>query len=196
MLEQLGPRQQGGTAILQPLLPQADDGRSPARRCVAGHSCPVRVHADRLPGADFQNTDFYPKGTRAIQLYDSSVDSQFLQSFNACRIVCECERSDEPSLVQALHISNGETVNKKLKDPAGPAAQLVELRKQGMADSAIIDEVYLAGLSRYPTADERAGLLKILSETPPDQIRETIGDLFWAVFSSREVPVPSPIRRP
>jgi hypothetical protein len=139
-------------------------------------------------GADFQNTDFYPKGTRAIQLYDSSVDSQFLQKFgrNQRRIVCECERSDEPSLVQALHISNGETVNKKLKDPTSRAAQLVELRKQGMSDSAIIDEVYLAGLSRYPTAEERAGLLKILSETPPDQIRETIEDLFWAVFSSRE----------
>lgn len=139
-------------------------------------------------GADFQNTDFYPKGTRAIQLYDSSVDSQFLQKFgrNQRRIVCECERSDEPSLVQALHISNGETVNKKLKDPASRAAQLVELRKQGMSESAILDEVYLAGLSRYPTADERAGLLKILSETPPDQIRESIEDLFWAVFSSRE----------
>lgn len=139
-------------------------------------------------GADFQATDFYPKGTRAIQLYDSSVDSQFLQKFgrNQRRIVCECERSDEPSLVQALHISNGETVNKKLKDPTSRAAQLVELRKQGMSDSAIIDEVYLAGLSRYPSAEERAALQKILSETPPDQSRESIEDLFWAIFSSRE----------
>ncbi|RLS53222.1 MAG: DUF1553 domain-containing protein [Planctomycetota bacterium] len=139
-------------------------------------------------GSDFQNTDFYPKGTRAIQLYDSSVDSQFLQKFgrNQRRIVCECERSDEPSMVQALHLANGDTVNKKLKATDGRVAQLVELRKQGMADSAIIDEVYLAGLSRYPTAQERQNLSQILTETPPEQMREAIEDLFWAVVSSRE----------
>jgi hypothetical protein len=60
------------------------------------------------------------------------------------------------------------------------------LRQQGMDDSALIDEVYLAGLSRYPTVDERAKLAKLLETTPPDQTREAIEDLFWAVFSSRE----------
>ncbi len=139
-------------------------------------------------GADFQPTDFYPKGTRAIQLYDSSVDSQFLQKFgrNQRRITCECERSDEPSMVQALHLSNGDTVNLKLKATSGRVEQLLQLRKQGMGDSAIIDEVYLAGLARFPSADERASLGKLLAETPPEQIREGIEDLFWAVFSSRE----------
>ena len=139
-------------------------------------------------GADFQDTKFYPTGTRAIQLYDSAVDSQFLQKFgrNQRRITCECERSDEPSMVQALHLSNGDTINLKLKSATGRVAQLLELRKQGMSDTALIDEVYLAGLSRYPTPDERSHLAKLLTETPPDQARESIEDLFWAVFSSRE----------
>ena len=30
---------------------------------------------------------------------------------NQRRIVCECERSDEPSMVQVLHLSNGDTLN-------------------------------------------------------------------------------------
>ena len=141
-----------------------------------------------FPGADYQDTKFYPKGTRAIQLYDSAVDSQFLQKFgrNQRRITCECERSDEPSMVQALHLSNGDTINLKLKAAGGRVEQLLSLRKQGMSDSALIDEVYLAGLSRYPSAEERAHLSKILTDTPPEQLRETIEDLFWAVFSSRE----------
>lgn len=139
-------------------------------------------------GADFQPTEFYPKGTRAIQLYDSAVDSLFLQKFgrNQRRITCECERSDEPSMVQALHLANGDTVNMKLKAPGGRVEQLLALRAQGMDDSALIDEVYLAGLSRYPTSAERAKLSKLLADTPPDQSREAVEDLFWAVFASRE----------
>ena len=29
-------------------------------------------------------------------------------------ITCECERTAEPSMVQVLHISNGDTINQKL----------------------------------------------------------------------------------
>ncbi len=63
-------------------------------------------------------TDFYPAGTRAIQLYDSAVVSGFLETFgrNERAITCECERSGEPTVVQVLLISNGDVVNKKLTD--------------------------------------------------------------------------------
>jgi len=151
-------------------------------------SVPTEFTRIAFVGADFQDTKFYPKGTRAIQLYDSAVDSQFLQKFgrNQRRITCDCERSDEPSMVQALHLSNGDTVNLKLKALDGRVEQLLSLRKQGMDDSALIDEVYLAGLARYPTADERAQLSKLMTDAPPEQSREAVEDLFWAVFSSRE----------
>ena len=64
-----------------------------------------------------QKTDFYPLGTRAVQLYDSAVENYFLQTFgrNPRRIVCECERSGEPTMVQVLHLSNGITLNEKLQ---------------------------------------------------------------------------------
>ena len=50
-------------------------------------------------GADFQKTTDYPIGTRAIQLADSAVVSNFLKTFgrNERDITCECERSNTPS---------------------------------------------------------------------------------------------------
>ncbi|MFV0446174.1 MAG: DUF1553 domain-containing protein, partial [Planctomycetaceae bacterium] len=114
-----------------------------------------------FPGSDFQKTNFYPVGTRAIQLYDSAVDNYFLQSFgrNQRRIVCECERSDVPSMVQVLHLSNGKTINDKLKAPASSVSEWLALRRAGMSDVALLDQLYLAGLSRFPTEAERQSLL-------------------------------------
>jgi len=55
-------------------------------------------------------------GFRALQLPDSNIASYFLKSFGrADRVAtCECERTNEPSMAQALHLANGETLNQKL----------------------------------------------------------------------------------
>lgn len=141
-----------------------------------------------FPGADKQKTDFYPKGTRAIQLYDSAVDNYFLQAFgrNQRRITCECERSDEPSMVQVLHLSNGDTINQKLKAAGSRVEKLVKLQSSGMSPETLIDEAYLATLARYPTAAERTNLLGVLNQTPEAEQRAAVEDLFWAILSSRE----------
>ena len=138
-----------------------------------------------FPGNDFRKTEFYSKGTRAIQLYDSLVASYFLKTFgrNQRRITCECERSDEPSMVQVLHISNGATVNGKL---AAKDNRIDKLLAAGSTDEVLLDEVYLAALSRYPTEEEKTRLLGILTETSADERRVVVEDLFWSVMSSRE----------
>ena len=139
-------------------------------------------------GADKQKTDFYPKGTRALQLYDSAVENYFLQAFgrNQRRIVCECERSSEPSMVQVLHLSNGDTLNAKLKTPGNRVDVLLGLRRAGMSDAALLDQIYLTGLSRFPTPAERAALLEQLPPQGDPEERQLIEDIFWAVLSSRE----------
>lgn len=141
-----------------------------------------------FPGADFQDTDFYPVGTRAIQLYDSAVDNYFLQAFgrNQRRIVCECERSNEPSMVQVLHISNGSTINDKLKSDGSRAGNLLALRQAGMSDDALLDEIYLTCLARYPTDPERTELTAMLPDRGSSDERVVLEDIFWAVLSSRE----------
>ncbi|MCA9227479.1 MAG: DUF1553 domain-containing protein, partial [Planctomycetales bacterium] len=138
-----------------------------------------------FPGADKRGTDFYPKGTRALQLYDSAVDSDFLKTFgrNQRRIVCECERSDEPSMVQVLHISNGDTINEKLKSKDSRVTQLLEAN---LSDDALLDEIYLSALTRFPTDSEKKQLLAELSQAAESERRMLVEDLFWAVLSSRE----------
>jgi hypothetical protein len=128
-------------------------------------------------------TDFYPEGTRALQLYDSAVSSYFLKTFgrNEREITCECERSNKPSMVQVLHLSNGDTLNQKLSGKKSCVTNLLPKR-----DTEVIDKAYLACLARYPTADERKRLAAVFGETPKDQRRAAVEDLFWAIMTSRE----------
>lgn len=149
---------------------------------------PTKFEFVAIPGGDRQKTNFYPPGTRAIQLYDSAVDSYFLQAFgrNPRRIVCECERSDEPSIVQVLHISNGATLNEKLKTPDNRVGRLLKLRGVGMSDAAMIDEIYLTALCRYPTPAERTQLLEVLVPPGAPEERSVVEDLLWSLLSSRE----------
>ena len=149
---------------------------------------PTRFDAIGFPGADREKTDFYPLGTRAVQLYDSAVENYFLQSFgrNARRIVCECERSDEPTMVQVLHLSNGATLNEKLKAPNNRLARLIRLRHEGMSSAALVDEAYLSCLSRYPTESERTRLIALLPPVGDPAEAEIVEDLFWGMMSSRE----------
>lgn len=139
-----------------------------------------------FPGADIRDTKFYEKGTRAIQLYDSAVQSYFLQTFgrNQRRITCECERSDEPSMVQVLHISNGSTINGKLQMKDNQLDKWLESYKDDYA--AMLDEVFLSSLSRYPRANEKQAMLKLLKEASVEERRLLMEDIVWGILSSRE----------
>ena len=107
---------------------------------------PTKFDTIAFPGGDVQKTDFYPLGTRAVQLYDSAVENYFLQTFgrNPRRIVCECERSGEPTMIQVLHLSNGITLNEKLKAPGNRLDKLIKLRREGMS-AAGLDRRDLSG---------------------------------------------------
>ena len=148
---------------------------------------PTRFDSIAFPGADRQKTDFYPLGTRAVQLYDAAVENYFLQTFgrNPRRIVCECERSDEPTMVQVLHLSNGATLNEKLHAPGNRLDKLLRLRRQGMSSASLLDELYLACLSRYPTETERQHLLALL---PPPGAKQRGRDRRRYVLGPDEQP--------
>jgi hypothetical protein len=146
---------------------------------------PTEFNRIVYPGADFKPTDAYPKGTRAIQLKDSAVESYFLQTFgrNQRRITCECERSDEPSMIQVLHLSNGTTLNDKL---AVPENRLTRWLKEFPSDEELVREVFLVCLSRAPTEAEKTETLNLLSGISPDERRIVLEDLVWGIVSSRE----------
>lgn len=136
-------------------------------------------------GGDKRDTKFYPKGTRAIQLFDSSVDNNFLRTFgrNQRRITCECERSDEPSVIQVLNLSNGDTVNSKLADPSG----IIEKWMTQYANDlpGLVRAAYVRTLSREPTEAELSGMLQEIQANETER-RLLIEDLLWSLMSSRE----------
>jgi hypothetical protein len=127
----------------------------------------------------------YPAGLRALQLPDTRAFSYFLETFGRPDRVktCECERTAEPSMSQALHIANGDTLNKKLfaKDNA-----LTKLLAAKMPDEKLVEEASLACLSRLPTAAEKAKFLKALADTKDSERRTALEDVYWALMSSRE----------
>ncbi len=137
-----------------------------------------------FPGADKQTTEFYPSGTRAIELYDSAVDSYFLKTFgrNPREITCECERSDEPSMVQVLHLSNGDTLNPKLAAEDNLIEQLLE---QQADDETILQALFNAALTRDPADAERSRLMEIVEEYGDDR-RTAWQDVAWSLLTSTE----------
>lgn len=138
----------------------------------------------------------YPSGTRALQLPDVRVQSEFLNAFGRPeRIICDAaERSSDPSISQALHVINGDTLNKKLSDPNGYVALFQRL---GLSDSRIIEHIFLSAFSRYPTEQEaatiKAELAKARSQiqaSTPEVAREArrhaLEDMMWALLTSKE----------
>ena len=95
----------------------------------------------------------YPLGTRAVELAEGGVNHPFLQAFSkpVRDVSCECAREDDPSLPQMLHLLNNAGVLEKIRSPKGRLAALVS---SGKSDAAIIEEMFLATLSRRPTSAE------------------------------------------
>jgi hypothetical protein len=127
----------------------------------------------------------YPKGTRAMQLGDANIASYFLNTFGRPDriITCECERSNEPSMTQVLHIMSGDTFNQKIEDSKNRLSQLLKAKA---SNTKLLDSIFLASLSRHPTASERKKILAILAKTPAAEKRRFFEDLFWGVISSKE----------
>lgn len=127
----------------------------------------------------------YPMGFRALQVPDSNTRSYFLNAFGRPDRVqtCECERTNEPSMAQALHIANGDTLNQKL---AQKNNRLDQLLASGKSAAEIVDEVYLTALSRFPTAKEKTEVTALLAAATPDEKRQTLEDIFWGVMSAQD----------
>jgi hypothetical protein len=95
-------------------------------------------------------------------------------------------------MTQALGLANGSTINEKLRDQKGAVAKVLAA---GSSDSAILDALFLAALSRKPTDTERDRLLKVLADAVAGQAdpklaaearRSAVEDLYWATLAGNE----------
>ncbi len=137
--------------------------------------------------------DGYPLGMRAMQLPDTAVQNYFLSAFGrpAREQTRESERTSDPSITQALHVINGDTLNDKLRAPDSTVGMLLKL---GLSDEEVVNYLYLAAFSRYPTGPERAAIVSDLksAEAQPvpgstaDPRRAALTDMTWAFLTSKE----------
>lgn len=155
-----------------------------------------------LLGAD---VDFpgLPTGTRAVELPNNSFNSSnyFLTVFGRpdSSSSCECERSQDASLAQSLHLLNSKNIQDKLAADTGMAARLVNDR--GRSHEEKISELYLKAFSRFPSASELQTALDYLNrkqltalsatsdrsaiDTKPAE-RIAYEDIIWALINTKE----------
>ena len=154
------------------------------------HARPKAMPAEVLLDAICQTTGVpekfngWPEGVRSIQVWDNRMPSYFFRIFGRPirATVCECERSNEPSISQALYLLNSPEVNAKLSHRHGLVRKLAESSK---STAEITDEVYLATVSRFPTPDERT-LMQSAFESAGMNRQQAIEDILWAVMNTKE----------
>jgi hypothetical protein len=123
-----------------------------------------------------------PLGTRAIALWDNRLPSYFLEIFGRPERTspCECGRTSDPTMAQALHLMNAPEVEAKVEHPSGRVARLVE---SGAGEEKIVEELCLAAIGRYPTDRHKATARKLFASSPP---REAAEDFLWTLLNSYE----------
>ncbi len=124
-----------------------------------------------------------PIGARAVQVADGNSGNYFLEVFGrpARESACTCERRNEPTLAQTLHLINGETINQAIKTPGGLLEQMLESEKP---PAEAVEHLYLAALSRRPSDTELSDLAGYV-ESAEDR-RLAMEDVFWSVLNSKE----------
>lgn len=134
-------------------------------------------------------------GTRAVALPDNSYNQStyFLSVFGRpdSSSACECERTQEASLAQSLHLLNAADIQTQLARGNGRADMLT---KDTRPDDDKITDLYHIALSRDPNADEvkfaRSHLEKKTKSKTGDEAfkgkKEAYEDILWALLNTKE----------
>ncbi|WP_231617891.1 DUF1549 and DUF1553 domain-containing protein [Novipirellula aureliae] len=168
------------------------------------HAVVRRIPAESLLDCIVQVTESpdkfrgLPIGASAVQIADGATSNYFLDAFGRSprTTVCECEASTSPSLSQALHLLNGNSISNKINQ--GKVIQRW-VKEDNLSSEQVIDRIYARCLSRYPTPEEREKLIANGLDLPTGKSAGSNGkknqadsripqltDIFWAVLNSRE----------
>lgn len=154
------------------------------------HAFTKSMPAEVLLDAVCQVTDVpekfngWPEGYRAIEVWDNRMPSYFFRIFGrpVRASVCECERSNEPSISQALHLLNSPEIHQKITHPRGRARRLAA---SSLTNAELLDELFLCTLTRFPNDAEKTLLMAELENAGPDR-RTVVEDIFWSILNTKE----------
>ncbi len=152
------------------------------------HALPRRLTAEELFDAIHVATGSrahfpqVPKESLAQDFPDPSVGrGGFLDLFGRPerQTSCECERRSDVSLAQALNLLNGSTIAEAIADPEGRIAKLL---LGGASDRQVVEDLYMAAMSRPPDSRELDMALTYLGRHAGRA--ERAQDLLWALLNS------------
>lgn len=125
----------------------------------------------------------FPEGMRAVNLPDENVRFNFLDVFGrpARTSACECERTVDPALSQALELVNSKEIQRKLTDKNGYVEQLATNQKTHLDN---VREIFVRTLSRPPRTSEVATAVKYLNSEK--NRHEAYRSLVWALLATNE----------
>ena len=142
--------------------------------------------------------DGLPVGTRAVCLPDNSFNASayFLQVFGRpeSSSACECERSQDASLAQSLHLLNSKDIQSKVADDKARAATLVADTTR--TDDEKVRELYRWAFSRDPKPEEiqtaKVHIEKGMARSSDEKGNAVNGkrlayeDIVWALLNTKE----------
>jgi len=175
--------QLGETESLDPRLM----ARAVIRRLSAEQLMDAQSHILGVPAL----YEGYHVGTRAVEIAGVervrrtlSQDDLLLRKFGKPErlMSCECERSHEATLGQALSLIGGQSLNERLRQTDNRIGRLLE---QSFSHRELIESLYWTALTRPPTEVELSSLLASVSQT--DHPREVLEDIVWALLNAKEL---------
>jgi hypothetical protein len=122
---------------------------------------------------------------RAIMLPDESHGSYFLEVFGkpARTSSCECERTNDANLAQALHLLNSDEVQQKLSRAGGRADALAKDAKRPEADK--VKELFMWCYGRAPNAEQMQKALEHVAKLEKNK-KQAYENLLWALVNTKE----------
>jgi len=126
-----------------------------------------------------------PKETRSIALPDGSITSSFLEMFGrpSRDTGMTSERSNGLTPEQMLHLLNSSHIRRKIEQ----SSTLRAARRQAWRNpDQAVTELYLAVLSRYPTADELKVTKSYVQAGRGKRGADPMADVMWALINSPE----------
>jgi hypothetical protein len=122
-----------------------------------------------------------PLGARAVEIADGRTTSYFLTTFGRTdrEEICAREKVG-PTLSQALHLLNGDTIESKIAQ----GGVIQKLMKSNMTPREIATELYLRTFSRNPTEQEVRKLEEFWGVT--EEQPKVYTDIFWALMNAKE----------
>ena len=118
--------------------------------------------------------------------YNRHESSYALQLFGkpARAGICDCQRSDEPSLLQTVYLRNDAELLALLDRKDGWLKQVAGRKDSADRAAHFVHEAYLRTFSRAPTTSETDVALEHLKAA--DGVTAGLRDLLWALLNSRE----------